>query len=174
MANEHQAAAQAEIDRIDAQIDSWREQLVVKRRELDAAQANAAHQVLAGTTTTAKVAQQAAVLREELVTIEAVLEALDAQRVVALRARLAAKVADAREQQQQLREQQAVHDQETVRLMTLVRAHEGPNARLAGDTQSLYLLERINNYDHSISSFEYQLRQFDQEHPEAVPAPVAA
>jgi len=168
----HEEAAQQEIERIDLAIDEWRVQLATKRQEIATAQANAAHQVLAGTTTTAKVAQHQASLRDEVVTIEDVIEALQQQRIAAQRARLEAKIVDARAQQQALRDELAVHDQETARLMALLRAHEGPNARLCGETQSLYLLERITNFDHSISGFEYRLRQFDEQHA-TVAVPVA-
>jgi len=165
--------AQQEIERIDGKIDHWREQIVAKRRELDTAQRNAAHQVLAGTITTAKVAQHQAAIRDELATIEDVITTLQTQRTAAQRARLEAKIVDARAQQQALRDELAVHDQETARLMALIRAHEGPNARLCGDTQSVYLLERIANFDHSISGFEFRLQQFDQQHTDVAPVPTS-
>ncbi len=70
MTTTNQQRAQAELDRIDSQIDEWRQQLAVKRRELDAAHAGVGQAVLSGTTTTTTIAQRLAALRDELMTIE--------------------------------------------------------------------------------------------------------
>ncbi len=96
-------------------------------------------------------------IRAEIEAIDRVLAALDEQYSAALRAVKDGKLADLKVHLEQARAASAAHDKQTHRLMELVRAHEGADARLTGETQGVYLLQRIINLEHAITSLEVDL-----------------
>ncbi len=152
----HETAARAEQVRIRDQINQWREARATKQQALVTAQQRTVDQMLSGVSPS-KATQHETQIRAEIEAIDRVLTALDEQYSAAVRAVKDGKLADLKVLLEQARAASAEHDKETHRLMELVRKHEGPNARLTGETQGVYLVQRIINLEHAVTNLEVDL-----------------